>query len=170
LVRSMKRDGYVIENHRLKRMIPEDLQLAEKENELIALLNRFGFATAKGHFNLSVSEHTRGEWAGANAQMRTFFESLLDSIAEALVDDAAILPPPGYGRRELLSRLDPPFLLTELNEWDAQGKGFVQGFWKRLHPEGSHPGLSGEEDSTLRLHLIIIVASHYLRRLATRIG
>jgi len=169
LVRSLKRNAYVIENGELKTMLPKDLQLAETEDELTTLLGQFGFSTAKGHFIQAMSAHTRGEWAAANAQLRSFIESLFDSIAEILIDDKAKLPTTSHGRREVLARINPPFLLTGLNEWEPNGKGFVQGFWNRLHPQGSHSGLSDEEDSTLRLHLVIIIASHYLRRLNTRI-
>jgi hypothetical protein len=168
LVRSLKRNGYVIENGKLQTMLPEDLQIAETEDELTTLLGQFEFSTAKGHFTQAVSAHTRGEWAAANAQLRSFVESLFDSIAELLIDDKTQLPSTSHGRRELLTKLNPPFLLTDLNEWESNGKGFVQGFWNRLHPKGSHPGLSDEEDSTLRLHLVIIIASHYLRRLNMR--
>ena len=170
LVYSFKRDGYIIENCKLKTMLPEALQIAETEDELTTLLDQFQFSTTKGHFIQAVSAHTRGEWAAANAQMRSFVESMFDSIAETLVNDATALPSTSHNRRELLTRLDPPFLLTDLNEWEPNGKGFVQGFWNRLHPRGSHPGLSDEEDSTLRLHIIIIIPSHYMRRLNSRSG
>lgn len=168
LVRSLKRNGYVIENGKLQTMLPEALQIAETEDELITLLHQFGFSTAKGHFTQAVSAHTRGEWAAANAMLRSFIESLFDSIAELLIDDKTKLPSTSHGRRELLTKLSPPFLLGEMNEWEPNGKGFIQGFWNRLHPQGSHPGLSDEEDSTFRLYLVIIIASHYLRRLNTR--
>ena len=38
------------------------------------------------------------------------------------------------------------------------------GLFNRLHPEGNHPGLSDEDDSTFRLHIVIIVARLLLRR------
>jgi hypothetical protein len=168
LVRSLKRNGYLIENGNLQTMLPEDLQMSRIEDELTTLLDQFGFSTAKGHFTQAVSTYTRGEWAAANAQLRSFVESLFDSIAKLLVDDKTELPSTSHGRRELLTKLNPPFLLVDLNEWESNGKGFVQGFWNRLHPQGSHPGLSDEEDGTFRLYLVIIIASHYLRRLNTR--
>jgi len=34
-----------------------------------------------------------------------------------------------------------------------------------LHTEGSHPGLSDDDRSTFRLHLILITARTFLRRL-----
>jgi len=169
LVNSLKRDGYVIINGKLKTMLPENIQLVEKENELNSLLDKFEFATAKGHLEQAVSAHTRGDWASANAQLRSFIESLFDSIAEKLVNNKTELPQPGHQRRELLAKLSPPFLLPALNEWEIGGKsGFLQGLWRRLHPQGSHPGLSDEEDSTFRLHLVVLTASHCLRRLDSR--
>lgn len=171
LANCLKRDGYVVTNGKLKTMLPEDIQLVDKGNELNLLLDRFEFATAKGHLEQAISAHTRGEWASANAQLRSFMESLFDSMAEKLANNKTELPQPGYQRRELLAKLNPPFLLPALNEWQIGGSGgFLQGLWRRLHPQGSHPGLSDEEDSTLRLHLVILVASHYLRRLDSRVG
>lgn len=167
LVRSLKRNGYIIDNGKLKTILPEQLQLTKAEDELTSLVERFGFTTAKGHFEQALSAHTRGDWAGANSQLRPFVESLFDSIAETLCADKTKLPQTSHGRKEFLTTLDPPFLQTLLNEWEPTGKGFVQGFWYRLHPSGPHPGLSDEEDSTFRLHLVILVASHYMRRLVT---
>ena len=52
LVNSLKRDGYVITDEgKLKIMLPESIQLVEKENELNSLLDKFGFTTAKGHLD-----------------------------------------------------------------------------------------------------------------------
>jgi hypothetical protein len=170
LAHALNRDGYVIENSKLKTMLPEEVQLAETEDEFTTLLDQFEFLTAKGHYSQAVSAHTRGDWAAANAQLRACIESLFDTIAEKLVDDPVKLPATSDNKLTWLAQLNPPFLLQSLNEWEPSGKGFVQGFRKRLHPEGAHPGLSNEEDSTLRLHLVIIIASHYLRRLQTRLG
>ena len=167
LVNSLKRDGYLIRDGRLKTVLPENIQLTEKENELDLLLEKFGFATAKGHLEQAISAHTRSDWASANAQLRSFMESLFDSIAKRLTDDKKGLPLSRYQKScELLVKLNPPFLLSTLNEWVVSGKGgFLQGLWRRLHPQGSHPGLSDEEDSTFRLHLVILTASYYLKRL-----
>jgi len=172
LLNSLKRDGYVITDEGgLKTMLPESIKLVEKENELNSLLDKFGFTTTKGHIDQAISAHTRGDWASANAQLRSFMESLFDSIADKLVGSKITLPPPGHQRRELLAKLNPPFLIPTLNEWGMGSKGgFLQGLWRRLNPQGSHPGLSDEEDSTFRLHLMILTASYYLKRLDSRTG
>ncbi len=171
LLNSLKHDGYVITNKgELKTMLPEGIKLVEKENELNSLLNKFGFTTTKGHIDQAISAHTRGNWASANAQLRSFMESLFDSICGKLVGNKTTLPPPGHQRRELLAKLNPPFFIPTLNEWEIGKCGFLQGLLKRLHPKGSHPGLSDEEDSTFRLHLMILTASYYLKRLDGRTG
>ena len=35
---------------------------------------------------------------------------------------------------------------------------------RRLHPQGADPGLSDEDDSTVRLHLVLLVGRQLLRR------
>lgn len=110
------------------------------------------------------------DWAAANAQLRSFVEELFDRIAEHLSDGKSEDLKTSHARRVWLAKSTPPFFDPELNEWDLHGLGgFMQGFWRRLHPQGSHPGLSDEADCTLRLHLVIIVAEHFLQRFdATR--
>lgn len=51
-----------------------------------------------------------------------------------------------------------------LNEWDFQGGGFMESFFRRLHPQAADPGLSDEDDSTVRLHLVLLVGRQLLRR------
>jgi hypothetical protein len=34
-----------------------------------------------------------------------------------------------------------------------------------LHTDGSHPGLSDEDHSTFRLHIVLVTARTFLRRL-----
>lgn len=168
---SLKRDGYMIEQYVLKRTLPEHSNLPEKETELNTLLHRFRFNVSKGHLEQAINAHTRGDWAASNAQMRTFVESFFDAIAEKL---GYVANPNrqdnSQHRREYLAKLPQPFLLPGLNEWEIGGKGgFVQGFWRRLNPEGSHPGLSDEDDSTFRLQLVVIVAHHLLKRLCDHV-
>lgn len=165
LINSLKRDGFIVENGKLVTMLPDVIDLPEKEDELNSLLDKFQFDISKGHLKQAISAHTRGDWASANAQLRSFIESLFNSIAEKIHGNST-LPPSSHNKREFLASEKPQFFLTGLNEWEiGNNGGFVQGFWRRLHPEGSHPGLSDEEDSTFRLHLVILTASHYIRRL-----
>ena len=165
LAHSLQLDGYSIKDTgSLTSVLPTSAPLAPKETEVESLLSKFGFTVAYGHLKQAVSAHTRGEWAAANSQMRTFVESVFDSFADKLLP--APLPPSSHERREQLATLNPPFIDPALNEWDSKsGNGFVQGFWKRLHPSGSHPGLSDEDDCTFRLQLVYLVAHRFLKRL-----
>ena len=117
-----------------------------------------------------MAAHTRSDWAAANAQLRSFVEELFDRIAERLSGGQTTGLLSSHARREWLATCTPPFFDAALNEWEVGGKGgFVQGFWKRLHPQGSHPGLSDEVDATFRLQLVIITAEHFLRRFDARV-
>lgn len=164
LHRGLERDGFTVEDGTLRRALPEALDLPRADDEVHALLDRYGFAVSRGHLDQGIAAHARGDWAAANAQFRPFIESLFDSIAERLAAGAA-LPAPGNQRRIWLANRTPAFFLAELNEWDGQGHGFIEAFFRRLHPAGAHPGLSDEDDSTFRLHLVLLVARNLLRRL-----
>lgn len=164
--RALAQDGFAIRNGELVPLLPEEADLSEHENELFQLLAKFGMETAHGHLEQALTAHARGEWAGANAQVRTFFESVFEYIADEfdISEDKTF-----YQRCSDLARLSPPFLDPDLNEWEiGNNGGFLQGFRSRLHPEGSHPGLSDEEDSRFRLHLAMLVVHHYLRRFSDR--
>ncbi len=167
LINSLQRDGFVIQGDRLRRTLPEVVNTAENENQVYQLLDQFEFDTARGHLDQAISAHTRGEWAAANGQLRPFIESLFHLIATRLnyTGETGF-----YTIGQYLTGIDPPFIYTELNEWElGNNGGFLQGFWSRLHPAGPHAGLSDEEDCTFRLQMILLVASHYLNRLDERI-
>ena len=51
------------------------------------------------------------------------------------------------------------------NEWTQDGKNYINGLFKMLHTEGSHPGLSDEDHCTFRLHLVLVTTRTFLRRL-----
>jgi hypothetical protein len=169
LSRALARDGFVVKDGQLHRLLPAAMGLPAADDEVHELLKRFGFAVAAGHLDHAIQNHADGNWAAANSQMRSFIEALLDSIGEKLAPHGPPLPPQGGGRLNWLAKLVPPFVLAPLNEWDGQGKGFLEAFFRRLHPQGSHPGLSDEDDSTFRLHVVLIVARLLLRRLAVRV-
>ena len=169
LANSLKRDGFIVKETKLKKMLPSEIDASVTESELFSLLKKFNFNIALGHLEQAISNHSQGKWAGANAQFRPFIESLLIDICKKLLpknecDSASIAI-------NLLSKtINPPFLRMDLNEVESAkcSKPFIEGFWKRLHPEGTHPGLSDEEDSTFRYHMTVVVAYYLLKRLSTR--
>lgn len=126
------------------------------------LMSKYGLTTPKGHLQHALDAHARGNWAAANGQIRTFFDALLDAIAEGVYASAATLAT-GHPRRAKLA--SHGFLSIPLNEWDNDGKGYINGLVRRLHPAGPHPGLSDEDDSTFRLHTVLLTTTLLLRRL-----
>jgi hypothetical protein len=162
---SLRRDGFTITDGALRRTLPVSLKLPEAEDEIARLLNKHRFAIAKGHLDQAFAAHADGLWASANSQIRSFLDGLLDEIAER-IDASVATMPSGQPRRTQLAAHG--FLSRDLNEWDDNGLGFVNGLVKRLHPHGSHPGLSDQDDSTFRLHTVLLTARLFLVRFDTR--
>ena len=158
---------------RLVRMLPEnapETDFREAGDEITAILKRINFNVARGHLSQAMSAFQRGEWSSANGELRNFTESYLDEIANAL---GYVGTGDAKHRRDFLgAQADPPFLLSEYNEWheNTQKPQYVQGLMSRLHPHGGHPGLSEEEDATFRLQICLITARLLLRRFIHRMA
>jgi hypothetical protein len=163
-LRGLERDGYTVSGALLRRTLPVDIGLAAAQSEIDRLLEKHRFTIPKGQLGQAIDAHARGNWADANGQFRPFLEGLLDEIAARLARSPSE-PLRGHGARAKLGALG--FLRRDLNEWDDDGRGFINGLIKRLHPEGPHPGLSGEDDSTFRLHVALLTAHLLLARFDT---
>ena len=170
LIRGLARDGYVVvwpEDRRgtpsLRAALPGEVDLPAADDEVHELLKHFGFLTPLGHLDQAIECHTRGDWAAANAQTRAFMEGLFDDIARAIRPEEAARRTSAENRRALLAELG--FLSDSRKEWTTDGKNYLNGLLKMLHTEGAHPGLSDEDHSTFRLHLVLVTARAFLRRL-----
>lgn len=169
--RGLARDGYVVsfdEDDRptLRAALPDELGLPAVDDEVHQLLKHFGFSEPSGHLDQGIEAHARGDWAAANAQFRTFLESLFDNIARHCEGADKTSPLTSENRRQLLANIG--FLVVDRNEWTSDGKNYINGLFKMLHTDGSHPGLSDEDHSTFRLHVVLVTARAFLRRLYYR--
>jgi len=162
---ALDRAGYTIQDGVIRRTLPEMLDLPAADDEVHGLLAKHNLATPLGHLDQAIDSHARGNWAAANSQARSFLESLLDEIAYLLIPGVPTGQTQGEARRQALANRQPPFLSTPLFEWSSDGKDLIHGIFKRLNPQGSHPGLSDEEDSTFRLHFVLLLGRLLLRRL-----
>lgn len=168
-LRGLALDGYVVswdESTRvplLRAALPEEIDLPAADDEVHQLLKHFGFHVPLGHLDQAIAAHTRGDWAAANSQIRSFLEGLLDDIALRIDQQKAGLLPTSENRRAMLA--EKGFLSKERNEWAPDGKSYVSGLFKMLHTDGSHPGLSDDDHSTFRLHLGLVTGRAFLRRL-----
>lgn len=159
LENALKRDGYQLTETSVRKTLPEGIPVDKTENRLIEILKKYGFSTAEGHYTQAIASHGRGDWAASNAQLRTFTEDFFDQIHKKLQTGNGAK---SHQRRQELA--NSGFFRADFNEFTGNGTGFVEGFWKRLHPEGSHPGLSEEPDATFRLHLVLVVIHYYAER------
>lgn len=162
--RRLEMDGFVVSEGKLRAALPDDVGLPAAQDELRHLLGKHNFSTASGHIEQALDAHAKGHWAAANSQIRTFFDALLDQICERLDPNTKSL---GSGQPRRTQLAAQGFFSRDLNEWDDKGLGFVNGLAKRLHPHGSHPGLSDQDDSTFRLHTVLLTARLFLVRFDT---
>ncbi len=133
------------------------------KDEVSLLLEKFEMKTALGHLKQALENYDNGNWAASNSQLRAFFESVLNDIA---VSFGCAFERSAKEKRDFLGQMEPPFLLDSLNEWRAssQQPQFIQALMSRLHPEGSHPGLSDENDCCFRIQIVLITTRLLLQR------
>lgn len=158
--------------HVLRPMMPEGIpgtNVTEAENEIIAILKRHGLTIPLGHLQQAINNFSSGSWASANSDFRSFFEGTLNEIAVKL---GCLANEKTDIKRRYLGTLEPPFLYEDYNEWNAniQKPQYLQGLWSRLHPHGSHPGLSEEDDCTFRMQITLISVRLFLRRFDKRMS
>jgi len=166
LLHSLKADGYRVDGDRLVPDLPAELEFPHVESRLEELLDHYGFTTGKGHLQQGRSAYVRGDWAAANGQLRSFVESVFHEMAGRMGGHAVKSGVPAI---QFIAAQPNPIIDEALNESDKAANGFVPWFWRRLHPQGSHPGLSDEQDATLRLRLVLVVMTHYLELFAARL-
>lgn len=171
-LRGLALDGYVVtwnDEARiplLRAALPDEVDLPAADDEVHQLLKQLGFTVPLGHLDQAIDAHTRGDWAAANSQIRTFLEGLLSDIASHIDPLQVAGMPSSENRRSWLA--EKGFLSVGRNEWTSDGKNYLNGLFKMLHTDGSHPGLSDEDHSTFRLHVALITGRTLLRRLHNR--
>lgn len=127
--------------------------MATEAGWIASELDRRGWTVAAGHYRQGIESFADGRWAAANGQLRAFFES---TVRLAGGTDTAT----GNGQvQRAFENLDAATALLP-NEAD-----FGKKLWVMLHPGGSHPGLSSEDESRFRL----LALTGYIRFLLTRL-
>lgn len=165
LENALRQDGYSTDGTTLLPLLPAEIQLEEVSSELQLILGEMGLDTAKEHLQQGRNAYVRGDWAAANGCFRSAVESMLIDLANERNPQGNLTS--GGAAIRHLAQLGQPLVHQSLNEWDGQGKGFMEAFWRRLHPHGPHPGLSNEEDCTFRMQLVVVVM-HYMLLQARR--
>lgn len=171
LYKYLRYDGYDIQNNLLVKTLPEDFNMVEKEDKVIQFLDNYHFNTTKGHFQQAKSNYLNSNYAAVNGQLRTYVESLFEEMAKHIksIDTnntaiTTIIPNGATLAMQILAKCDKPIVDITLNEWDGQSKGFIEGFWKRLHPMGSHPGLPDIDETIFRFQLVVLVTYNIMTK------
>jgi hypothetical protein len=165
----LKKDGYIVYGREIRKLLPQEIEEVKTESELVRLLTFLGFELSLNHLSLGRRNLQDGNWSSANGQFRNFLESLLIGICQKLFPRIECKNA-GTAIKEL-GKGAAPFLSGQLNETELLGckHPFVIGLWTRLHPQGSHPGLSDEDDATFRFHITVVFGFYLLNRLESRI-
>lgn len=171
LYKYLRYDGYDIQDGVLIRTLPEDFNVADKEDNIISFLNLYHFTTTKGHFQQAKANYLSSNYAAVNSQLRPYVESLFEEMAKYIknIDSnnlaiASIVPNSGNSAMQILAKCNNPIFDVALNEWNGQSKGFIEGFWRRLHPMGSHPGLPDIDETIFRFQLVVLVTYNLIIR------
>ncbi len=72
----LSRDGYKLENGKLKNVIPKVSSPGKKTSELEELLSEKGFNEALKLFHNALSAHTTGNWQEANSSITQFLDEV----------------------------------------------------------------------------------------------
>lgn len=126
--------------------VPEEITWIETD------LARRGWTTAVGHYRQAIEAFASGNWASANSQLRAFFEDLVRNAGGV---------PPGGGTRHVQRAFDALEAAGKLVTGEQQ---FGKDLWSLLHANGSHPGLSDQDESRFRLLALTGYARYLLSR------
>lgn len=161
----LRLDGYDIdfENKTLIEDIANYSGITEKNDNIIEFLDKYDFTTAKGHYEQAKGSYLGSNYAALNGQLRSFVEAIFQDMAtyikicennNSTLSKINIID--ANSSMQIMTKCLNPILDINLNEWDNDGKTYFPAFWKRLHPEGSHPGIPSFEETLYRFQLVVL--------------
>jgi hypothetical protein len=134
----------------------EEIPLPPQVSDLEAALIVRGFAVSANHYQQAFSAFKRQDWEACNSSTRATMEGFLVEVAKA---KAGFSPRPGQGGGgAAVMELDNAGLF-EPGEHD-----YVKGFWKMSHTNGSHPGLSSEQEALFRFSAATSALAFFIHR------
>ena len=143
--------------------LPELAELPATVNELDVLLSKHSLIVSSRHLSSAKENIAQADWEAANSQCRTFLEAVTDAIADKLFPVEAAAKSSGLQKRQLLA--EKGFLSTDKHEFsDGNKQAYLPGLAKLLHPDGSHPGISNQDDAMFRLQTVIVTTRWLLKR------
>ncbi len=153
--KSLRADGYDLHEGRVVPFLSPSIDVRHEEGILERRLTSLGFAEALKHLEQATDNSDYGNWEAANGQVRSFMESLCNSIAAKLCEGQGTPPSKGDARK----------LLEEQGFINKDESELLRTFFQVLHPSGAHAGTSSEDDCHRRRLMAIALSNYYLERL-----
>ncbi|MEP6479088.1 MAG: hypothetical protein ABJB03_06830 [Rhodoglobus sp.] len=176
LVGQFRQDGYLVEHHDVDPVKPawtsegfvpgaegsrtwtieplgsDELPLPPQVGSLQRELESAGLAVAANHFSQAYRAFTSGDLEASNSQLRPTFENVVIAIAARATTWRGTS---GGAAIEALNQAG----LFEKGEYD-----YTMGLWRMSHKNGSHPGLSNEDEALFRLTSVTALIRFLLHR------
>lgn len=131
-----------------------EIPLPPQVSDLEASLRDKGFIVASEHYKQAFDAFKRQEWESANAATRTTTEGFLVEIAKSKFGYA------GSSGGDAIEQL-------RQRDYFEQGEhDYLKGFWKMSHVNGSHPGLSNQEEALFRFSAATSALTFFIHRWA----
>jgi hypothetical protein len=134
----------------------DEIPLPPQVSDLEAVLNARGFAVSANHYQQAFSAFKRQDWEACNSATRSTVEGFFVEVAQA---KAGFVPRPGHGEGGNAIQALANSGLFEPGEND-----YVKGFWKMSHTNGSHPGLSNEQEALFRFSAATSALAFFIHR------
>ena len=168
LMKDLALSGLEYKNSQLSRLSNSNINIVQKNDYIEKVLTQRNFVTTLGHYQ-SVINTIFTDATAAMGQLRTFFESLFNEIAQHIKtvepsNPIQLANPQNFENSKQIISKCCNSLFTKPNELDDQGNGFINGVWKKLCMQGSHPGIPDKREALYRYELVMIVSSDILER------
>ncbi|QCP00089.1 hypothetical protein FCN77_23225 [Arthrobacter sp. 24S4-2] len=157
---SLLDDGYSLSVNKRKWSIAPvgaaEIPLSPQVSDLEAALTDKGFTVSANHYQQAFSAFKRRDWEACNASTRATIEGFFVEVAAV---KANFSPRPGQSN-------GTPAIekLSEVGMFEPGEHDYVKGFWKMSHTNGSHPGLSSEQEALFRFSAATSALAFFIHR------
>ncbi|WP_121866271.1 hypothetical protein [Glutamicibacter nicotianae] len=130
----------------------DEIPLEPQLSQLQADLKARGFTVPMNHHKQAFSAFTRQNWEACNAATRSTMEGFLLEVATAKLGFT-----PGGGGAAIHA-------LDAANYFEPGEHDYLKGLWKMSHTNGSHPGLSSEQEALFRFSAVTSALTFFIHR------
>ena len=130
----------------------DEIPLPPQAGSLQLLLEERGLTIAATHLAQAFRSFSKNDLEASNSQLRPTLESVLIFIAESRTSWR------GSSGGQAIEAMNQAGLF-EKGEYE-----YVIGLWRMSHKNGSHPGLSNDEEALFRFHAVVSLVRFLVHR------